>query len=106
MDESARFRIAGHLIPTLREKPTKCLEKWYRKSLTDMGSTSKMITQAEKGMKQENTSEFPGIFDVWLYQHSVLSRVLWLLLWYNILTSTVEQLERRCKVFSGEAFVV
>jgi len=44
-------------------------------------------------------SGLPGKFKAWIYQHSILSRILWPLLAYEVLISTVKSFERRVSRF-------
>ena len=38
LDDRMKYRIGEEIIPTITEKPIKCLGKWYRSSLNDIES--------------------------------------------------------------------
>ncbi|XP_053376493.1 uncharacterized protein LOC128547531 [Mercenaria mercenaria] len=51
MQESARYRIKGQLIPTVKERAVKSLGKWFRESLNDKQSIQDRMTQMEDWLK-------------------------------------------------------
>ena len=92
--EKVRFTEAGETIPTLSEKPIKSLGKTFNSSLKDTAAKQKTIKDLEEWLRKIDKSGLPGRFRAWLFQHAVLSWILWPLLAYDILITTVESLER------------
>lgn len=84
------FSIAGTSIPTIMEKPVKSLGKVFDSSLRDAASIQATCTELDGWLKSVNHSRLPGKYKAWLYQHGILPRILWPLLVYEMLISTVE----------------
>ena len=89
-----RFLVAGTNIPTLTEKLIKSFGKTLNSSLKDTIPTCQMIDDLNEVLAKLDKSGLPGCFKAWIYQHSLLPRLLWLLLIYKFLISTVGFLER------------
>ena len=92
--ERVRFSVTGETIPTLSEKPIKSLGKTFNSSLKDTAAKQKTIKDLEEWLTKIDKSGLPGRFKAWLFQHAVLPSILWPLLVYDILITTVESLER------------
>ena len=45
VNDRFKFKIAGEVIPTISEKPIKCLGKWYRAALNDRQSIAELSWQ-------------------------------------------------------------
>ncbi|XP_061778568.1 uncharacterized protein LOC133569990 [Nerophis ophidion] len=99
VQERFRFKIRENIIPTVQEKPVKCLGKWYRADLKDRLSVKEMFSQAEAWMTSLEKCGLPGKYKAWGYQHGVLPRLLWPLLVYEVPVSTVESLERKLNTY-------
>ena len=88
------FTISGVQIPTVEEKPIKCLGKWYNITGSDKENVEQMVSQAEKWLQEVDESGLPGTYKAWSYQHGILPRLTWPLFIYDI-PITTEKLERR-----------
>ena len=73
--------------------PIKCLGKWFDASLNDRDNVRKLERQVEDGLKTIDHCRLPGKFKTWLYQHSLLPRLIWSLM-YEVPNTTVKALER------------
>ena len=54
-----------------------------------------VLAQIEKWLLSVDESELPGKFKVWIFQHGILPRILWLLMLYDFPLSTVEKMESK-----------
>ena len=88
-----RFKVNSEWIPTLSEKPVKCLGKWYRAALNDKTSIEEAYNQLKEWLQAVEKCGLPGRFKAWIYQHGILPRLLWPLLIYEIPISQVERME-------------
>ena len=86
-------------IPSILDKPVKCLGKWYDASLKDVDNGKKLKNQVDEGLKKIDKTGLPGKFKAWIYQHSLLSRLSWPLMLYEIPLSLVERRERSVSQF-------
>lgn len=75
-----RFSIEGRHIPTISEKPVKNLGKMFNSSLKDSSSVQYPCQELGTWLRAVDKSGLPGKFKAWIYQHSILSRILWPLL--------------------------
>ena len=89
------FTISGVQIPTVEEKPIKCLGKWYNITGSDKENVEQMVSQAEKWLQEVDKSGLPGTYKAWSYQHGILPRLTWPMFIYDIPITTIEKLERR-----------
>ncbi|XP_076113544.1 uncharacterized protein LOC143081178 [Mytilus galloprovincialis] len=89
------FELAGEKIPTVGEKPVKCLGKMFDATLADMVNMGEVQVQLVEWLTKIDKSGFPGRYKAWIYQHGVLPRILWPLLVYEFPLSKVEALERK-----------
>ena len=96
--KQVKFRIAGEVIPTVKEKPVKSLGRWYAGTLSDKGRGVEVTTQAEEGLKKIDESKLPGKYKIWCLQFGLYPRLSWPLLIYEIALSRVEIIERLCNV--------
>ncbi|XP_076113419.1 uncharacterized protein LOC143081070 [Mytilus galloprovincialis] len=89
------FELAGEKIPTVGEKPVKCLGKKFDATLADMVNMDEVQVQLVEWLTKIDKSGLPGRYKAWIYQHGVLPRILWPLLVYEFPLSKVEALERK-----------
>ena len=66
------FKIGGISIPTVHEKPIKCLGKWFDITGGDKNSIEEMNQQAETWLRGVDKSGLPGSYKAWCYQHGIL----------------------------------
>ncbi len=94
---TGRFKllVQGEEIPNIQGNPIRCLGKWYDDSLSDKNSISSTGKQVEEWLEKIDKSGLPGKYKCWIYQHGLLPRLMWLLTVYEVLLSTVEEMERK-----------
>ena len=56
------FKIDGNPIPTVEEKPIKCLGKWFTIDGKDITMIHDMSDQAEAWLKEVDKSGLPGTY--------------------------------------------
>ncbi|XP_075893028.1 uncharacterized protein LOC142895694, partial [Nelusetta ayraudi] len=93
------FSISGIAIPSITEQPIKRLGKLFDATLKDSAAIQKSIEELGGWLTKVDKSGLPGRFKAWIYQHSILPRVLWPLLVYAVPITTVESLERKISSF-------
>ena len=93
------FKINNQAIPTVEEKPVKCLGKWFNLNGKDTTTIEEVINQAEKWLKDVEKSGLPGSYKAWCFQHGILPRLTWPLFVYDFPLTTVEKLERKISSF-------
>ena len=86
--------VQGEAIPIIVDNPIKCLGKCFDASLKDKEAATKLKEQVDQGLKKIDGTLLPGKFKVWMYQHSLLPRLIWPLMLYELPTTAVEGLER------------
>lgn len=84
------FSISGTVIPSITEQLVKSLGKFFDSSLKDPVAIQKSTQQLGTWLTKVDKSGLPGRFKAWIYQHSILPRVLWPLLIYTVPMTTVE----------------
>lgn len=84
------FSLAGAIIPSITEQPVKSLGKVFDCSLEDSASIQKTSKELKTWLSRVNKSGLPGRFKTWIYQHSILSQVV-----YSVPVTADEALERR-----------
>ncbi|XP_023810165.1 uncharacterized protein LOC105353972 [Oryzias latipes] len=94
-----RFSISVTAIPTITEQPVKSLGKFFDSSLKDAAAIQKSNKELGVWLTKVDKSGLPGRFKAWIYQHSILPRVLWPLLVYAVPMTTVESLEKKISGF-------
>lgn len=87
------------VMPSITENPVTILSKVFDCSLKDKASVQTTIRKLETCLATVDKSGLPGRFKVWLYQHCILSHMLWPLLVYEVTMSTVETLERKISCY-------
>ncbi|KAK1786543.1 hypothetical protein P4O66_002996 [Electrophorus voltai] len=90
---SERFRQVA------KEQPVKILGKLFHASLKDSAAIQKSNDKLGAWLTKVDKSGLPDRFKAWIYQHSILPRVLWPLLVYEVPLTTVESLERKISSF-------
>ena len=89
------FSIAGTMIPTLSECPVKSLGKIFDTTMRDTNAIRATVGDLELWLTRVDKSGLPGRFKAWIYQHTVLPRILWPLFVYDSPMTIVEAMERR-----------
>lgn len=87
-------QVSSTAIPTISEKPVKSLGKMFDSSLRNMTSIQLTCTELDGWFRTVDKSGLPGKFKAQVNQHGILPRILWPLLIYSVLISTVETLQR------------
>ena len=93
------FKIDGNPIPTVEEKPIKCLGKWFTIDGKDTPMVQNMTEQAETWLKEVDKSGLPGSYKAWCYQHGILPRLIWPISIYDVPLTTIEKLEGKVSTF-------
>ncbi|CAC5372773.1 mrp [Mytilus coruscus] len=75
-------------------KPVKCLGKWFNNTLSDNLNVEATYKQLDDWLKTVDKRGLPGKYKAWIYQHGILTRLLWSLLVYDVPMTTVEGMER------------
>ena len=86
--------IQNEEIPSIVDKPIKCLGKWFDATLKDHNNVQRLKQQVEEDMRKIDKTGLPGKFNAWLYQHASPPRLTWPLMLYEIPTSRVKEIER------------
>ncbi|XP_061920230.1 uncharacterized protein LOC133660667 [Entelurus aequoreus] len=94
-----QFTISGTVIPSITEQPVRNLGKLFDSSLKDSAAIQKSTEELGGWLTKVDKSGLPGRFKAWIYQHSILPRVLWPLLVYAVPVTTVESFERKISSF-------
>ncbi|XP_063058826.1 uncharacterized protein LOC134452393 [Engraulis encrasicolus] len=89
------FSLDGATIPSITQQPVKSLGKLFDCSLKDSSSIQRTSKELEGWLRCVDRSGLPGRFKAWIYQHSILPRILWPLLVYAVPITTVEAMERK-----------
>ncbi|XP_033755855.1 uncharacterized protein LOC117338607 [Pecten maximus] len=79
-----KFQVGDEVIPTVSEKPVKCLGKFFDDTLGDTRNVRVTGKQLEGWMIAVDRSALPGKYKAWIYQHGILPRALWPLLVYDV----------------------
>lgn len=79
----------GQEIPSVSEKPVKCLGKYFDDTLRDTKNTANTVEQLQQWMESIDKSGLPGKYKTWIYQHGLLPLILWSLQVYDIPMSRV-----------------
>lgn len=90
-----RFSLDGITIPSITEQPVKSLGELFDSSLKDTASIQRTSKELGGWLRCVDRSGLPGRFKAWIYQHSILPRILWPLLVYAVPMTTVEAMERK-----------
>ncbi len=90
-----KLLVQGEVIPNIQGNPIRCLGKWYDESLSDKNSISSTRKQVEEWLKKIDKYGLPGKNKCWIYQHGLLRDSCGFSLVYEVLLSTVEEMERK-----------
>ena len=71
-----RFSIEGAMIPTLSECPVKSLVKIFNVTVRDTNAVRAAVGDLVLWLARVDKSSLPGCFKAWIYQHSVLLRIM------------------------------
>ena len=70
------LRVQNEEIPSITKSPIKCLGKWFDASLQDRDNVKRLVSQVKDGLKKIDSSNLPGKYKAWLYQHALLPRLV------------------------------
>lgn len=88
-----RFSLGNTTIPSVSDKPVKSLGKLFTSNLKDTAARQETSDNLNLWLSAVDKSGLPGKFKALIYQHSILPRLLWPLLMYEIPVTTVEGFE-------------
>ena len=77
--EKKSFKLSGEFIPTIHGNSIKNLGKCIDSSLKDMVAIQETKANLDKWLTKVDKSGLPGHFKAWIYKHTVLLKILWLL---------------------------
>ena len=83
MTDKFHFSLDGTQMPSLSEKPIKSLDKTFDHTFKDAASIKATNRELEAWLSPMDKLGLPGKFKAWIYQHSILPRILWSLLVYE-----------------------
>ena len=86
VENKFKFTLAEAVISTPMEKPAKSLGKTFHCNLRDTEAISKANNNLVTWLSKIDRSGLPRQYKVWTFQHTVLLRILWLLLLYSCST--------------------
>lgn len=89
------FSLGNTTISYVSDKPVKSLGKLFTSNLKDTAARQETSDNLNLWLSAVDKSGLPGKFKAWIYQHSILPRLLWPLLMYEIPVTTVEGFERK-----------
>ncbi|XP_052268407.1 uncharacterized protein LOC127869787 [Dreissena polymorpha] len=92
--ERFKLYVQNEEIPSKVKIPIASLGKWFHASLRDRDNAKKLKQQVEDDLKKIDRCGLHGKLQAWLYQHALLSRLLWPLMLYEVASTTAEALER------------
>ena len=69
-------------------------ELWFDASIQDGDNVKKLENQGKDELRKIDRSNTPRKFKGRIYQHSLLPRLIWPMMLYAVLSSTIESLER------------
>ena len=73
--------------------------KFFDSSLKDSASIKNTCEEIEGWLDNLDKMGLPGKFKAWAYQHGILPKILWPLLLYEFLITTISDLERRVSCY-------
>jgi len=88
------LKVQGEEIPPITDGPIRCLGKWYDETLSDKNNVESTQKRVEEWLRRIESSGLPGKYKVWIYQHGMLPRLMWLLMLYEIPLTKVEKIEK------------
>lgn len=83
----------------LWKKTVRSLGKIFNCSLRDTTAIRTTNQELEAWLVAVDKSGLPGKFKAWIYQHGILPMILWPLLTYEFLITTVEGFKKRISRF-------
>ncbi|RXN33229.1 reverse transcriptase [Labeo rohita] len=89
------FSLGGVQIPSITEKPVNSLGKVFNSTIKDIAILEEIGKELCTWIAAVDKSGLPGKFKAWIYQHGILSQLLWSLLVYNVPLTTVKSFERK-----------
>ena len=82
LQKKQTLTLGSQRIPTITEKPIKCLGKYYDYSLRDCNQIKDVSVKLKDWLRLIEDSNLPGRYKVWCFQFVLLPKLLWPLLMY------------------------
>jgi len=82
------------LMPSVLEKPVKCLGRLYTAALSDSERKVEVRKDIEDGLRVISDCKLQGTLKCWMYQFGLLPRIMWPMIMYEIPMTAVEEFER------------
>ena len=93
LTERFTMNVQGEMIPSIVQNPVKCLGKWLDDSLEDTRYNKNVNYQLRQWLRSIDRTCLLCKYKTWIYQHGVLSRLMWMMILYKIPKSTAEAME-------------
>ena len=71
------LKIQGEQIQSIVNNPIKCLGKWYDCTLKDVNNSRQLERDPTEKLVNINKTGLPGKFKAWIFQHGLLTRLIW-----------------------------
>ena len=100
VNQNINFMVGGQRISTVSEELVKSLGHWFDEFLKDINQVKETSRTLQEGLHKFDHCPLQGKFKVWYLQHIFIPMLLWLLLVYEIATSTVESVEAKINKYT------
>ncbi|KAK3738754.1 hypothetical protein RRG08_035634 [Elysia crispata] len=99
IDATTTFTVANHQIPTVSQEPVRSLGRWYNSSMKDTKRGLETVDLATEGLLAINRCSLQGKLKVKVW-YTLIPKLLWPLLVYEICSNTVEAIEAKINKFT------
>lgn len=82
------MKIQEEEISSIEGILMKCLGKCFKESVIDKNSIEYTTKRFQTWLKIVDGSGLSGKYKVWIYQHGIVPRLMWILLIYEVATTT------------------
>ena len=93
------FSINSEVIPSIQRNPVRTLGRIYDGNLNDRQAKLDLGVQVKSYLRTVDKSLLAGVMKLFTYQHSLLPRVSWPIMIYDVAISWVERYERSINVY-------
>ena len=98
--QNINIMVGDQRISTVSEEPVKSLGRWFDESLKDINQAKESSRTLREGLHKIGRCPLQEKFKVWCLQHIFIPMLLWPLLMYEIMTSTVESMEAKINKYT------
>ena len=93
------FSVNGDVIPSIQRNPVKTLGRMYDGKLTDKNAKLQLGQQLKSYLRTVDKCLLTGRQKIFTYQHTLLPRISWPIMIYDVVISWVDKYERSINVF-------